>query len=74
MEHTNAPSDWSPFTHKTVTIQKACEVCGVSRRTVYGWIASGKVQYVRTAGGAVRIYADSLFHETHANVGESVRK
>jgi excisionase family DNA binding protein len=40
---------------------KACEVVGVSRRTIYNWMAGGKVQFVRTAGGSVRIYADSLW-------------
>jgi excisionase family DNA binding protein len=34
---------------------------GVSRRTIYNWIAGGKVEYVRTAGGAVRIFTDSLW-------------
>lgn len=42
---------------------KACEVVGVSRRTIYNWIAAGKVEYVRTAGGAIRIFADSLWRE-----------
>jgi excisionase family DNA binding protein len=45
----------------TVSILKACEVVGVSRRTIYNWLASGKVEYVRTAGGSVRIFADSLW-------------
>ena len=40
---------------------KACEMVGVSRRTIYNWISSGKVQYVRTAGGSVRIFADTLW-------------
>jgi excisionase family DNA binding protein len=40
---------------------KACELVGVSRRTIYNWIASGKVEYVRTAGGSVRIFADTLW-------------
>jgi len=48
---------------KTVSIPRACDVVGVSRRTIYNWIASGKVQYVRTAGGAVRIFEDSLWRE-----------
>jgi len=42
---------------------KACETVGVSRRTIYNWIAGGKVEYVRTAGGAVRIFADSLWRD-----------
>jgi excisionase family DNA binding protein len=46
---------------QTLSIMKACEVVGVSRRTIYNWIAGGKVEYVRTAGGSVRIFADSLW-------------
>ncbi|MGE0393768.1 MAG: excisionase family DNA-binding protein [Vicinamibacterales bacterium] len=48
---------------QTLSIMKACEVVGVSRRTIYNWIAAGKVQYVRTAGGAIRIFADSLWRD-----------
>ena len=46
---------------QTISIMKACEVVGVSRRTIYNWMAGGKVEYVRTAGGSVRIFADSLW-------------
>ena len=53
---------------KTVSIPRACELVGVSRRTIYNWIAGGKVQYVRTAGGAVRIFADTLWREDPAAV------
>lgn len=48
---------------QTLSIMKACEVVGVSRRTIYNWIAAGKVQYVRTAGGAIRVFADSLWRD-----------
>jgi excisionase family DNA binding protein len=48
---------------QTLSIMKACEVVGVSRRTIYNWITAGKVQYVRTAGGAIRIFADSLWRD-----------
>ena len=53
---------------ETLTIMKACEVVGVSRRTIYNWIAAGKIQYVRTAGGSVRIFADTLWREPEANL------
>ena len=43
---------------KTISIMKACELVGVSRRTIYNWIASGKIEYVRTAGGSVRIFVE----------------
>ena len=46
---------------KTISINKASELVGVSRRTIYNWIASGKVEYVRTAGGSVRIFVDTLW-------------
>ena len=46
-----------------VSITKACEIAGVTRRTIYNWLASGKIQYVRTAGGAVRIFRDTLTRE-----------
>ena len=42
---------------------KACEAVGVSRRTIYNWISAGKVEYVRTAGGSIRIFADSLWRD-----------
>jgi excisionase family DNA binding protein len=51
---------------KTVSIPRACELVGVSRRTIYNWIAGGKVQYVRTAGGSVRIFADTLWRDPAA--------
>lgn len=56
---------------KTVSIPRACELVGVSRRTIYNWIAGGKIQYVRTAGGSVRIFADTLWREPEAPTEES---
>jgi len=38
-----------------VTIHEAMDVTKKSRRTIYHWLDSGKVDYVRTAGGQVRI-------------------
>ena len=46
---------------KTVSIMQACEIAGVSRRTIYNWLNAGKLEYRRTVGGAVRIVADSLW-------------
>ena len=45
---------------------------GVSRRTIYNWIAGGKVQYVRTAGGSVRIFADTLWRDPAAEGSNDV--
>jgi excisionase family DNA binding protein len=62
---------------KTISIIKACELVGVSRRTIYNWIAAGKIEYVRTAGGSVRIFVDTLWrdpeeHGPREAVGASV--
>lgn len=54
---------------RTVSIPRACELVGVSRRTIYNWITDGKVQYVRTAGGAVRIFADTLWRDPAGQPG-----
>ena len=51
---------------KAISIMKACALVGVSRRTIYNWITAGKVEYVRTAGGSVRIFVDSLWRNPHA--------
>jgi excisionase family DNA binding protein len=48
---------------RAISITQACESVGVSRRTIYNWMAAGKVQYVRTAGGAVRIFEDTLWRD-----------
>jgi excisionase family DNA binding protein len=63
---------------KTLSINEACAEVGVSRRTIYNWINSSKVQYIRTAGGSVRIFQDSLWRngdrsrlpDTPVNSGE----
>lgn len=52
---------------ETLTIMKACEVVGVSRRTIYNWISAGKVEYVRTAGGSIRIFADTLWRDASSS-------
>ena len=51
---------------QTLSIMKACEAVGVSRRTIYNWISAGKVEYVRTAGGSIRIFADTLWRDVAA--------
>ncbi len=45
---------------KTVSLMKACELVGVSRRTMYNWMNAGKVEFVRIAGRSRRIFEDSL--------------
>lgn len=46
---------------RTVSVNQACELVGVSRRTIYNWLESGKLEWVRTAGGSIRIIYSSLW-------------
>ena len=55
----------------TLSIAKAGELVGVTRRTIYNWIAGGKVEYVRTAGGSVRIFVDTLWRDPPALLPDS---
>jgi excisionase family DNA binding protein len=51
------------MSRETLSIAEACTRVGVSRRTIYNWIRDSKVEYVRTAGGSIRIYADTLWRD-----------
>ena len=48
----------------SVSVNKACDLVGVSRRTIYSWIAGQKVETVRVASGNIRIYEDSLWQNS----------
>lgn len=39
----------------SVLISRACDLLGVSRRTVYYWISTGRLGTVRTLGGSQRV-------------------
>lgn len=49
---------------EALTIDQACRRVRVSRRTMYVWVAKNKVQWVRLAGGRLRIFTDSLVQKT----------
>jgi excisionase family DNA binding protein len=70
MTKINTPNPQHPTTavtveRRTISIMKACEMVGVSRRTIYNWLSAGKIEYVRTAGGSVRIFVDSLWRDAN---------
>jgi len=45
---------------RTVSIAQACVALGVSRRTIYNYIAQGKLTTMRTIGGSQRILVSDL--------------
>lgn len=44
-------------TANTVT---SADIARVSVRTIYRWVKSNRVEWVRTAGGHLRVYVDTL--------------
>lgn len=47
-----------------LTVREAAERVRVCRRTMWTWIKREKVETCRTAGGSLRIYADSLWQDS----------
>jgi len=45
---------------RSVLLEQACELLGVSRRTVYYRIREGRLQTVRTRGGSQRVLMESI--------------
>ena len=45
---------------RSVSIEQAAQLLGVSRRTVYNRIREGRLQTIRTIGGSQRVTLDSL--------------
>ena len=64
----------SPGPHtRTLTIPQACQELCISRRTLDHWMKTGKVQFIRTAGGSRRVIASTCYragnvhHEEHVS-------
>src|SRR4051812_18163073 len=51
---------FEPRIGRSVSIDHAAELLGVSRRTVYNRIRDGKLQTVRTLGGSQRVTLESV--------------
>jgi excisionase family DNA binding protein len=47
---------------RSVSLDHAAEILGVSRRTIYNRIREGRLQTIRTLGGSQRVLLDSV-HE-----------
>ncbi|MEW5980918.1 MAG: helix-turn-helix domain-containing protein [Acidobacteriota bacterium] len=55
--------DFDPFAPDSVrslSLERACRVLGISRRTVYYWIKDGRLATVRTRLGSQRVLTESV--------------
>ena len=69
-----APNDsgpengFEPRIGRSVSLDHAAELLGVSRRTIYNRIREGRLQTIRTIGGSQRVLLDSM----HDSLGEAM--
>jgi excisionase family DNA binding protein len=51
---------FQPQLGRSVSIEQAAQLMGVSRRTVYYRIRDGRLRTIRTIGGSQRVLVDSM--------------
>jgi len=49
-----------PRIGRSVSLDHAAQLLGVSRRTIYNRIREGRLQTIRTIGGSQRVLVDSM--------------
>lgn len=52
--------EFQPRLGRSVSIEQAAQLLGVSRRTVYYRIRDGRLRTIRTIGGSQRVLVDSV--------------
>ena len=53
-------SGFEPRIGRSVSLDHAAQLLGVSRRTIYNRIREGRLQTIRTIGGSQRVLLDSV--------------
>ena len=66
---TQARAPFVPQIGRSVSIDQAALLLGVSRRTIYNHIKSGRLVTLRTLGGSQRVLVDSLAQAAARPVG-----
>lgn len=56
---------FQPQLGRSVTIDQAAQLLGVSRRTVYYRIREGRLRTIRTLGGSQRVLVESVATHGH---------
>ena len=57
---------FQPQLGRSVTIDQAAQLLGVSRRTVYYRIREGRLRTIRTLGGSQRVLVESVAAHGHS--------
>jgi len=53
-------TEFEPRIGRSVSLDHAAELLGVSRRTIYNRIRDGRLQTIRTRGGSQRVLLESV--------------
>jgi excisionase family DNA binding protein len=61
-------SVFQPQLGRSVTIDQAAQLLGVSRRTVYYRIREGRLQTIRTIGGSQRVLLQSVHDQQNGEL------
>jgi excisionase family DNA binding protein len=56
----SSSNDLAPRIGRSVSLDHAAQILGVSRRTIYNRIRDGRLQTIRTLGGSQRVLIDSV--------------
>ena len=59
IEHATDRS-FEPRIGRSISLDHAAEILGVSRRTIYNRIRDGRLQTIRTMGGSQRVLIESV--------------
>ena len=62
---------FAPRIGRSVSLDHAAELLGVSRRTIYNRIREGRLQTIRTLGGSQRVLVDSMQSSAGESFGDS---
>jgi excisionase family DNA binding protein len=60
MRESSTEADAESRIGRSVSLDHAAELLGVSRRTIYNRIRDGRLQTIRTLGGSQRVLLDSV--------------
>jgi excisionase family DNA binding protein len=67
-------SQFEPHIGRSVSLDHAAQLLGVSRRTIYNRIRDNRLKTVRTAGGSQRVLIDSLAGDGNVQRAEALVK
>lgn len=63
-------SGFEPRIGRSVSLDHAAELLGVSRRTIYNRIREGRLHTIRTLGGSQRVLLDSVVVDERAQAAD----